>query len=69
MDIKIEEIMLVERNKVGLIIGKGGANIKRIKQQSGAKIILVDRNVEAPYVEITGNKTQVNKAKSLILYI
>ena len=33
--------MMVPGSKVGLIIGKGGANIKRLQEETGAKIIII----------------------------
>ncbi|KAL0485084.1 hypothetical protein AKO1_011835 [Acrasis kona] len=51
----------IPSNCVGNIIGKGGCNIKRIKQESGATC-----NVKDEYVEIKGSKVQRDHAKRLI---
>ena len=40
MDDQIEEIVLIEKDKVGLIIGKGGKNTKWLKEKSGARIFI-----------------------------
>lgn len=49
-----------------LIIGKGGANIKRLIEESGVETIQVERS-EFPSVSISGTKEAVETCKALIL--
>jgi len=45
------------------VIGKGGSTLKKIENQSGAKLSL---SKESPILSITGTKEQIEKAKVLI---
>ena len=47
---------MIDKDKVGLIIGKAGKNIKWFKEKSGAKIFIKTENVKEPYAKLTGNK-------------
>ena len=56
-------------HKVGLIIGKGGENIKMLQERSGAKIIIVQESAEQTYekpLRITGTPEAVEQAKQLV---
>ncbi|KAF6160580.1 hypothetical protein GIB67_019520 [Kingdonia uniflora] len=61
----------IPNGKVGVIIGRGGENIKYIQTQSGAKVqIIKDADVD-PYsqtrdVELTGTSDQISIAEQLI---
>merc|ERR1712180_447430 len=44
------------------IIGKGGVNIKKIRDDTNTKIDLPDSNAESDTITITGKKEDVNKA-------
>ena len=48
------------------IIGKGGANIKRIRDETDTKIDLPDSGSDSDMITITGKKPNVNKAVSEI---
>merc|ERR1719392_545859 len=48
------------------IIGKGGANIRRIRDETETKIDLPDSGSESDMITITGKKPNVNKAVSEI---
>ncbi|CAK4031226.1 related to RNA binding effector Scp160 [Lecanosticta acicola] len=50
------------------VIGPGGAEINRIRKESGAKI-QVPRNNEGEAIELTGSKDGVEKARDLILEV
>jgi polyribonucleotide nucleotidyltransferase len=58
---KIERMKIPE-NKIGLVIGKGGANIKRITKESGAKVDIKRDGTAFIY----GNGEKISKAKDLI---
>ena len=66
---KVEYVM-VASNKVGLVIGKGGKNIKSIIQTSGAHVE-VDRNAlpdaQETKVFIKGSTEAVEEAKRMVL--
>lgn len=56
---------------MGVIIGKGGENIKNLQLQSGAKIQVTrdmdaDPHSQTRMVELIGNSEQINKAEQLI---
>jgi len=48
------------------IIGKGGANIKKIRDETSTKIDLPDSNADSDMIIITGKKEDVNKAADKI---
>merc|ERR1711962_1119200 len=48
------------------IIGKGGVNIKKIRDETNTKIDLPDSNAESDTITITGKKEDVNKAADKI---
>merc|ERR1719193_1007954 len=48
------------------IIGKGGANIKKIRDETNTRIDLPDSNAESDTIVITGKKEDVNKAADKI---
>jgi len=48
------------------IIGKGGANIKKIRDETNTRIDLPDSNAESDTIIITGKKEDVNKAAEKI---
>lgn len=59
--------MTVSNYLVGRIFGKGGASLNYIKQTSGARITISDRNGNSDrYVTITGKSESVNLAVDLI---
>ncbi|XP_054706803.1 far upstream element-binding protein 1-like [Uloborus diversus] len=63
-----DEIM-VPRQAVGVVIGKGGDMIKRIQQDSGARVQFVQGKEDLPgdkLCQITGTMEQVPKAASMI---
>eukprot|EP00435_Cladocopium_sp_Y103_P005493 s2758_g1.t2 len=52
---------------VGLVIGKGGATVKWMSQESGAQIQVVDGNTPGlANLKIEGSKAQIQHAKQLI---
>lgn len=52
-----------------LVIGKGGANIKRIREETNTNIDLPAENVENDVILITGRRENVNEARDMILRI
>ncbi|CAL9097680.1 unnamed protein product, partial [Musa textilis] len=63
--------MKIPKNMVGVIIGKSGETIKRIRLQSGAKIQFAedtDANTDSPttVVELCGTIEQIRSARKLI---
>ena len=61
--------MSVPGYKVGLIMGKGGETIKKLKERSGAQIIIFQDSPEAAHekpLRITGDPNAVETAKELI---
>ncbi|GBM54715.1 Far upstream element-binding protein 1 [Araneus ventricosus] len=63
-----DEIM-VPRQAVGVVIGKGGDMIKRIQQDSGARVQFIQGKEDLPgdkLCQITGNMDQVQKASAMI---
>jgi far upstream element-binding protein len=64
--------MSVPGYKVGLIMGKGGETIKRLKERSGAQLIIFQDSPEAAHekpLRIIGDPNAVETAKELILEI
>lgn len=63
-----EEIM-VPRQAVGVVIGKGGDMIKRIQQDSGTRVQFIQGKEDIPgdkLCQITGSADQVQKAGNMI---
>ena len=48
------------------IIGKGGAQIKKIREETDTKIDLPRENSDSDVITITGKKENVEKAKNMI---
>jgi len=64
----ITENVPIEKRMVGRIIGRGGAQIRQLTNDSGAKI-QIDQNVpgDAPrLVAISGTQAEIDKAKTMI---
>ena len=59
----MEETIKIPRGKVGRVIGKGGATIKRITSSSGAVISIDDQKSEA---RVRGSPSVVRSAKTQI---
>merc|ERR1711972_806267 len=57
------------RKIMGLIIGKAGATIKNIRDVSGGRIDVEDKDDETCELKIQGNEEQVAKAKKMILEV
>lgn len=53
----------------GNIIGRNGANIKKIKDETGTTIDIPDVNSSSDIIVITGHKEQAHKAKAMIMAI
>lgn len=65
------EKMDIPRHLVGLVVGQGGQTIKRLQEQSGAKIKLEGNARDAPpsepcFANLSGPPECINKAKSLV---
>ncbi|KAK6046853.1 KH domain protein [Cooperia oncophora] len=58
--------LLMQGKEVGSIIGKRGDQIKRIREDSGAKINISDGSCPERIVTITGSLTTINKAFAMI---
>ncbi|PIA44247.1 hypothetical protein AQUCO_01700090v1 [Aquilegia coerulea] len=68
-----EQIQIqVPNEKVGLIIGKGGENIKNLQTRSGARIQLIPQHLpegdqsKERTVRVTGDKRQIEVARDMI---
>lgn len=65
-----DEEMEVPENKIGAIIGTGGAQIINIERESGAKVKMPRREEVAAagkaVVTLTGQQAQIDKAKEMI---
>eukprot|EP00965_Chrysotila_dentata_P119161 3939585-Pleurochrysis_carterae.AAC.1 len=61
--------LMIPNTQVGTIIGKGGANIKGIRELSGCKMQIADMVIGSTerLVSITGSVTGVTKAVELML--
>ena len=71
----MEEVM-IPGNKVGLVIGKGGENIKHLQEQAGVKMVMIqDSNAPSHHdkpLRITGEPPRVqvrNFNKITIVFI
>ena len=62
-DLGVEESMAVPARQLGTLIGRGGATIKQLQQDSGATI---DIRKEENLVKVRGSKEAVEKAMTLI---
>lgn len=58
--------VLVRRNLMGRVIGKGGSIIKTIRQESGARVEAEDRDEDHCEFRISGTEEQVQRAKEMI---
>lgn len=58
--------LLMQGKEVGSIIGKRGDQIKRIREESGAKINISDGSCPERIVTITGSLATINKAFAMI---
>lgn len=56
----------VPANQIGVVIGRGGENIKIITKETGAKINMPDRDSGSNTVTITGSSDAVQQAKTAI---
>lgn len=63
------ECLRLPRAMMGRVIGKAGSIIKDIRERSGARIDIEDRDDEKCELRITGNPDSVNWAKAMILDI
>ena len=65
----LSEQIFVAKQDVGLIIGRSGTNIKRISEDSGARVNIprsVPQNDKLHPVELTGSPEQIYLAKDMI---
>lgn len=53
----------------GNIIGKSGANIKKIKEETGTQIDIPAENSGSDIIVVTGYKAQAEKARDMILKV
>ncbi|CAK9033574.1 Tudor and KH domain-containing protein [Durusdinium trenchii] len=61
-----KDSVLVRRNLMGRVIGRGGGVINTIRQDSGARIDAEDRDEDHCEFRITGTEEQVRRAKTMI---
>ncbi|XP_022093926.1 far upstream element-binding protein 1-like isoform X2 [Acanthaster planci] len=66
----VTEQLMIKANKVGLVIGKKGETIRKLMEQSGARMMMIqdstaNTGMEKP-LKITGDPSQVERAKELI---
>ncbi|CAJ0597987.1 unnamed protein product [Cylicocyclus nassatus] len=66
MNILLTIRLLMQGKEVGSIIGKRGDQIKRIREESGAKINISDGSCPERIVTITGSLATINKAFAMI---
>ncbi|EYB85107.1 hypothetical protein Y032_0304g1917 [Ancylostoma ceylanicum] len=66
MNILLTIRLLMQGKEVGSIIGKRGDQIKRIREDSGAKINISDGSCPERIVTITGSLATINKAFAMI---
>ena len=53
----------------GNVIGRNGANIKKIKEETGTQIDIPAENSASDVIIVTGHKAQTEKAREMILKI
>ena len=53
----------------GNVIGRNGANIKKIKEETGTQIDIPAENSASDVIVVTGHKAQTEKARDMILKI
>lgn len=53
----------------GSVIGKGGATLHKIREETDTKIELPQESSDSDVIKITGRKENVQKAKAKILAI
>jgi len=66
---KMKEAFSIDKSYTGVVIGKGGANIQKITDDTATEINLTDGEMcgmKVKIVNITGTETNVNKAKRKI---
>ena len=56
----------IEEGNIGRLVGKAGANVKRIEKETGARISVTSDTPDKPQVLIKGRSDQVNAAKAQI---
>ena len=56
----------IEEGNIGRLVGKAGANVKRIEKETGARISVTTDTPDKPQVLIKGRSDQVNAAKAQI---
>ena len=56
----------IEEGNIGRLVGKAGANVKRIEKETGARISVTTDTPDKPQVLIKGRSDQVNAAKTQI---
>lgn len=64
--------MLIPSSKVGVLIGRGGATILGVNQESGAKVQIARQNEpdsDERRILFTGTRLSVNKAEQLVRQI
>ena len=61
--------MWIDNRQVGTIIGKGGVNIKAIREQSACKVSIAElvQGASERLVSTTGSPAGINKATQLML--
>ncbi|CAE7948286.1 unnamed protein product [Symbiodinium sp. KB8] len=59
--------VLIRRSLMGRVIGKGGATINNIRNESGARIDAEDRDEDHCEFTIRGTEEQVQRAKAMLL--
>ena len=65
---QITEEIPIPAGKVGMVIGRGGETIKRLQDQSGCRLQMIQ---DDPYAEnkplrMTGDRESVDKARALV---
>eukprot|EP00505_MAST-04D_sp_SCG-Rhode-Island_P002759 Stramenopile-MAST_4_protein_2759 len=66
-EVMVEEEINISEDKIGILIGRQGANIALMQVETGASIkILKDRITRAAKVSVAGTPTEIEKARELI---
>lgn len=66
---RVEEVVMVQSQHVGMLLGKGGTTINQIQRDSGAVLDMqkrADEGSSTQAVTLRGNKAQVRKASELL---